>query len=331
MTKRMPSVSFEVRLQQLDAFRTEHGHCDVPKHYANVPGLYKWVDGLRQRMRSGKLSEAVISELTRRGFNFTPRLNRDAADVAQRLELLARYRAQTGRNEPSKSDPDRSFAALSQWISRQRRHYAGGTLEPETEELLRKAGVRLTIEHNNVTRAGWAGEQKAFEANLQVLTAWLDGLTAPRQRRELAYRNIKDSPEASRAYRFIEHLVLKARQGVLSDAHRERVIALNFLFSGKPIADVLDPLPSQATPEGILLARARSVFARADAMAREVAARALETSLQAERDVRQARQAVEIAEVFAATVQARKTRLISTLDAEDAEDAENAENAEASA
>ena len=106
MTKRMPSVSFEVRLQQLDAFRTEHGHCDVPKHYANVPGLYKWVDGLRQRMRSGKLSEAVISELTRRGFNFTPRLNRPS----QRCRSGSRVSAVTMQGVPLSLKP-RNFCA----------------------------------------------------------------------------------------------------------------------------------------------------------------------------------------------------------------------------
>ena len=52
----------ERRLKELEAFKMEHGHCNVPSNYfPNLP-LAHWVAYVRSRKQSG----AIASELARR-------------------------------------------------------------------------------------------------------------------------------------------------------------------------------------------------------------------------------------------------------------------------
>lgn len=252
--------NFRARIEQLKAFKLAHGTVDVNKNYAGDLTLYKWCGTQRMRFRKGHLTDEMVKELLDLGFNFTPRMYGTVEDVAERMAVLAKFREETGEVAPKKTSKIPVYAALAQWIERMRRYHAGGQLPAEIEAALTNAGIRMTIEVSSRTSAnGRVTENKAFERNIAVLAQCLSNMEDVGQPRNLAYRNIKLSKDAQKAYRFIEHLVLKARQGVLADEHRARITMLAFSVNGKPIDQVLAPAPSQASPEGVMLTRAQAV------------------------------------------------------------------------
>ena len=61
---------WERRLKELEAFKREHGHCNVPSNYSPNMVLARWVSYIRHRKQSGHL---VAPALARRldGLGFT--------------------------------------------------------------------------------------------------------------------------------------------------------------------------------------------------------------------------------------------------------------------
>lgn len=45
------AVAWEERLEDLKAFQSEHGHCNVPSHYAKCPPLAVWVKRQRRQVK----------------------------------------------------------------------------------------------------------------------------------------------------------------------------------------------------------------------------------------------------------------------------------------
>lgn len=278
MGRRLGEVSQSTRdrLQQMKQFYEANGHSDIPKDYAADPSLYKWCTTQRMAFRRGTISPTIVVALREIKFNFTPRMCGSPEDISHRMACLTKFRAETGRSEPSKSDANKEYVALAQWLGRMRRRYAGGTLEPELATLLIAAKVRLELSNDQRTQNAWAAEEKSFTRNFTALSDWLTEVEEANAPRDLAYRNIKNSKPAEKAYRFIEHMVQKASQGVLSDEHRVRLNMLNFTVNGKPLEIVLNPGPSQASPEGFALTRARSIVKLANEEARQAADQAEE-------------------------------------------------------
>jgi Helicase associated domain len=69
MTKRPAIlVSWEQRINELKAFKQEHGHCNVPSNYQPNPTLGRWITNLRQRKKRGELGEDKILLLDSLGF-----------------------------------------------------------------------------------------------------------------------------------------------------------------------------------------------------------------------------------------------------------------------
>ena len=44
------------RLEQLQAYKAEHGHCNVPQNHAENPQLGSWMNNKRTKHKNGKLS-----------------------------------------------------------------------------------------------------------------------------------------------------------------------------------------------------------------------------------------------------------------------------------
>jgi len=67
------SPDWEQRLKELEAFKKEHGHCNVPRKYPpNIP-LAHWVTGVRRRKRSGTIAAELASRLDELGFTWVLR------------------------------------------------------------------------------------------------------------------------------------------------------------------------------------------------------------------------------------------------------------------
>lgn len=274
------------RLTQMESIHAERGDINIPKDWEADPSLYTWIGTVRQRFVRGTLSPVVIARLSAIGFDFAPRLRGTTEEVEDRLECLHKFRKETGRVLPTKHDKCKEYAALAQWIARMRRYNAGGNLSTEIAARLSKAGVSLALNADkNRSSASEKLENSAFNRNLLVLSNWLEKRDADGQERNIRYVDCRQSKEASVAYRFIEHLVLKARQGVLSDEHKSRISLLDFRVNGKPINVVLNPDPSMASVEGYAVTRAQSVAKKAE----EEAAIATERATKARRDAEEAR------------------------------------------
>ena len=220
------------------------------------------------------------------GFDFSHGISNTGDDLEARFRLLERYRRETGsRGIPSASDPNSDYVSLAKWIQRMRRHFNGGTLPLAVRERLAKAGVSL--ERNLGSIAAQAGfEESSFQRNLNLLSEWLDAKEDRTGMRNLAYRDIKDDKNAAKCYRYVEHLVLKARQGLLSEAHRAQVTMLGFTVNTRLIDEVLTPGPSIRSPEGADASRITSTADRARQEAQRVIDEA-EAAIQAATEARQ--------------------------------------------
>lgn len=198
--------------------------------------LAQWMAVTRARLVLNILPRQLVTELHLRELLW---LARDTTDPMPELEyrigMLRRFRAERGQDLPARSDPFAPYAALAAWIHRQRRLAAGGRLDAETKRVLTADKVDLERRSN----AGQTLEEAAFNRGIQTLASYLDKVTASGSRRNLRYRDAKNSDEARLSYRFVEHQRAKARTGLLSDEHWVHLCALKFEVNGYPIGELL--------------------------------------------------------------------------------------------
>ena len=62
------TVVWEQRINDLKAFKKQHGHCNVPHKYPPNPALGKWVSQTRHRKKGGKLDKGQVRCLNALGF-----------------------------------------------------------------------------------------------------------------------------------------------------------------------------------------------------------------------------------------------------------------------
>lgn len=63
-------VKWETRMEQLAAYKEEHGNCLVPQFYKDVPGLGEWVLHMRRTYRDSQLSQDRIAKMEELGFQW---------------------------------------------------------------------------------------------------------------------------------------------------------------------------------------------------------------------------------------------------------------------
>ena len=66
-----PQVSFEQRLQELEEYKKENGHCRVPHLYSKNKSLGWWVSTVRKFLKTGNepyLTKERIDKLNKIGF-----------------------------------------------------------------------------------------------------------------------------------------------------------------------------------------------------------------------------------------------------------------------
>jgi len=67
------SWGWDAKLEELEAFKKKHGHCNVPYRYIENRQLGNWVVLQRRNHKSGKLSKDRRSKLKKIGFDFSPK------------------------------------------------------------------------------------------------------------------------------------------------------------------------------------------------------------------------------------------------------------------
>lgn len=126
---------FSARVEQLRQWAEAHGHANVPRSWAEDPGLARWADAVRLRWRQGRLPTRHYRKLSQLGFNFAP-LDSSWEANFQSLEQFVR---DTGHCTPSFIEEPR----LSSWLAAQRRRYANGSLFWNRKQRLYNLGVDL--------------------------------------------------------------------------------------------------------------------------------------------------------------------------------------------
>jgi hypothetical protein len=77
------AVKFETRLKQLEDYRSEHGHCNVPQFYKPVPGLGEWVLYIRRKYYDQQLPAERVTALENIGFQWRLRAPRGSKQYEQ--------------------------------------------------------------------------------------------------------------------------------------------------------------------------------------------------------------------------------------------------------
>jgi hypothetical protein len=131
---------WEQRLKELEAFKKEHGHCNVPSRYSPNQPLATWVANVRHRKKSGKHALELIRRLD--GLGFIWRLRRRAVfrwDWDAMVAALAAFKKEHGHcRVPSQLA---KYRALGMWLTEVRRRKRKGRLDRGRIRELDRLGV----------------------------------------------------------------------------------------------------------------------------------------------------------------------------------------------
>lgn len=138
----MEDNTWEQRLQELSDFRSQHGHCDVPTNWPEIPALGIWVANQRQSKKKGTLSESRIDLLEQLGFHWVLRHGgeraprRDWEEMYQSLvDVHSRFKHS---NVPYAWEED---PALGRWVQKQRDARVKGQLTEDQISRLNAVGI----------------------------------------------------------------------------------------------------------------------------------------------------------------------------------------------
>lgn len=228
-----------------DLLHFKHVHGSLNDLHELDPELNEWVNVQKRYFWKGELGNDYVSELKAAGVLLFPVLIGMPEEIARRLDCLLRFRRETGEDIPSKYHENKEYGAFTQWLTRQKRAFAGGTLAEHVIDCLSDVGIKLTKPDERYSKAGAEKERKTFENNLELLKSCLDKFQEDFYPRDFSHKNIKESKAIEKTYRFLEHIILKARNGTLPEYHKKTLIALNFTMNNIPMAQVMNPRPSK--------------------------------------------------------------------------------------
>jgi hypothetical protein len=128
------TLKWDAKFERLQEFKKEHGHTNVPFHYANDRQLGTWVSKQRVRIRQGTISEEERVRLEAIGF--VP--NRFNARWEEMFRRLVAYKKIFGdANVPRLYGKD---PQLAQWVLNQKDAFREGKLKPERQIKLEVIG-----------------------------------------------------------------------------------------------------------------------------------------------------------------------------------------------
>ena len=120
-------------LDELKAFKREHGHCNVPRQHGSNSPLGNWVDSIRHRKKEGRLDEEIIRCLNALGFSWVRKTG-----WKQRIHDLKAFKKEHGHcNVPWEYPPN---PGLGRWVSKLRERKKHGELAQDRVLLLDALG-----------------------------------------------------------------------------------------------------------------------------------------------------------------------------------------------
>ena len=127
------SVDWENMFRALEAYRKEHGDCQVPANWKKNVQLGRWVAMQRYRHKIGELSKVYLARLTQIGFVWSP-ADKVWNDMFQRL---VKYKKKHGHCDVPSSCP--SEPDLANWVANQRHRKKMGSLAVDRVRKLEEA------------------------------------------------------------------------------------------------------------------------------------------------------------------------------------------------
>lgn len=170
-------LDWSLRMEDLKAYKAQHGHCLVPNRYPENPKLGTWVGKqrkqykLRQDGKSSCLTEQRIQELDELDFVWSLR---SLVDWDERLEELKEYRELHGNCLVPQQYPENP--QLGTWVSNQRKQFRlrmEGKASPMTEERVQKLTkigfVWSIFTHDTQRESDSSGELEKMEPEQRKL------------------------------------------------------------------------------------------------------------------------------------------------------------------
>jgi len=208
-----PNAREVQRLEELEAFKKEHGHCNVPEKHPGGLGL--WVGQQRQSVKDPQYSQARRARLDAMGFVW------NTLDVkeAQRFEELEAYKREHGHCNVPTTHP----GGLGMWAHDQRRQARKPGYPERRRERLDGMGFV------------WNGADAREER-------WFDELVAFRQKH--GHCNVP-SARSSGLYNWVVRQRSAASEPGYSPERRARLDAMNFDWRPPSASGGSEPAESQ--------------------------------------------------------------------------------------
>ena len=128
------TLKWDAKFERLQEFKKEHGHTNVPFHYANDRQLGTWVSKQRVRIRQGTISEEERVRLEAIGF-VPNRFNARWEEMFRRLVAYKKIFGDANVPRVYGKDPQ-----LAQWVLNQKDAFREGKLKPERQIKLEAIG-----------------------------------------------------------------------------------------------------------------------------------------------------------------------------------------------
>eukprot|EP00533_Pseudo-nitzschia_delicatissima_P009956 CAMPEP_0116083336 /NCGR_PEP_ID=MMETSP0327-20121206/3217_1 /TAXON_ID=44447 /ORGANISM="Pseudo-nitzschia delicatissima, Strain B596" /LENGTH=612 /DNA_ID=CAMNT_0003574213 /DNA_START=401 /DNA_END=2239 /DNA_ORIENTATION=- len=128
------TLKWDAKFERLKDFKKEHGHTNVPFHYAKDRQLGTWVSKQRVRIRQGTIS--TEEKIRLEAIGFVP--NRFNARWEEMFRRLVAYKRVYGdSNVPRVYEKD---SQLAQWVLNQKDAFREGKMKPERQIKLEAIG-----------------------------------------------------------------------------------------------------------------------------------------------------------------------------------------------
>ena len=201
--------------------------------------LFLWILHMKEEYKKGLVSEERYKELKSIGINLSKRSAGGYDDAAERMHILDMFREEYQEQFPNKYKEycDERYNSLAQWLSRQRTAYRGGQLSDEVVDLLENYGVKLSDAAKlHQLNGGISRKNSSFDLNIELLRKVVDSLAPDKN---INFQDTLKNEDIKKAYRFIDHCRLKARQGVLAKEESEAIFKLDFSVNQVDIKETL--------------------------------------------------------------------------------------------
>jgi hypothetical protein len=135
---------WKTALAALDAYRTHHGHSDVPATFVAADGfpLGKWLSRRRELFRAGALPSEQATELVTAGVDLAEQ-RRSQRLWREHVDDLVAFRREYGHANPAQRYVTPTGFRLGAWISGCRTSYRSGEFTADHIDDLHRLGVDL--------------------------------------------------------------------------------------------------------------------------------------------------------------------------------------------